>query len=90
MTKTQSKILNDIKKLKLADYREIKTIEIKENKYFLYVFLTIGCKNDAGTLASIFCRDSYTVFIGKRGKIRIKRISSNTSEKEYNTLAIIY
>ncbi|MHA2012799.1 MAG: hypothetical protein ACTSWG_10570 [Candidatus Helarchaeota archaeon] len=88
MTKTQIKIVNELKNYKLQDYREIKTFELKENKYFVCVFLTIGCKDDVGKLTSIFCRDTYVIFIGKRGKIRIKRTSNN--EKEYNTLSIIY
>jgi hypothetical protein len=87
MTKTQLKILNEIKTLKLSDYREIKEIELKDYKYFIGVFLTIGDKRKNDKNGYFLTRDNYSIRIGKRGKLTVERLRTN---KKYNFLGVIY
>lgn len=51
------------------DRYEIKTLDVKENEYFVSVVIETGLKDDEGTMASIICRDRAHVFVGKRGGI---------------------
>ena len=73
MTKSQERAITNLRRCVEKDYLydeqyEIKRWEIEELKYGkISVVFTTGLKNDDGTLASIFCRDTGHVFIGKKG-----------------------
>lgn len=66
------------------DY-EVKQFEVSEFKYFVSVYAVVGMKNDNGTLASVYCRDTIHVFIGKKGGITypVHKKLKNGSYKNY-------
>ena len=77
ITPLQKKAIDNIRKLaedlhtgRNADKYEIKTFEVEENKYSVSVYVVVGLKEDEGTLAEVFCRDTALLFIGPRGGIR--------------------
>ena len=75
ITKAQEKAISNIKKLaeKLydqhADKYEIKKFEVDVNKYFANVIVEVGMKEDEGTMAEVFCRDTAQLYVGPRGGI---------------------
>jgi hypothetical protein len=75
MTKAQIKAIENIRKLAetlhddMSKY-EIKEWEISENEYFVSLVVSVGMKDDEGTMAACFCRDEAQLFIGKRGGIK--------------------
>lgn len=52
-----------------GDSHEVKELNVSDSYGAAYVDITIGMKNDEGTLAESLCRDTYLFFIGKRGGI---------------------
>ena len=71
MTNSQERSLKKIKKLideAMTSNQEIKTWEVRENEYFVAVYVVYGYKDDEGTLG-FFLRDHAHLFIGKRGAI---------------------
>ena len=75
MTKAQEKTVGRIKAMMEQDFiydkerYEIKEFEVKENDYFVSVVGEVGLKGDEGTLAQIFVRERFHLFIGKKGGI---------------------
>lgn len=51
------------------DKHEVKELDVTDSYGAAYVDITVGMKNDEGTLAESLCRDTYLFFIGKRGGI---------------------
>lgn len=81
MTKTQEKLIKYYEKNAIKEFirsekyecnYEIKKFEIEEDNFtgLVQVHIEVGLKGDEGTLAAVFARNSATMFIGKRGKIR--------------------
>lgn len=70
MNKSQQNTLNDFVayKTRLFDH-EVKELKIteRENDTAIYVSITIGRKDDEGTMAELLCRNTYCFFIGTRG-----------------------
>lgn len=52
-----------------TDNYEVKELEVKDSYGDAYVSVTMGIKNDEGTMAELLCRDTYIFFIGRRGGI---------------------
>lgn len=76
MTKAQEKRLNQIKteveEMRTSLHRngEIKKFDVTESEYgTVGVVCVIGGQGDEGTLAECFARDSFQIFIGKRGGV---------------------
>lgn len=57
---------------KYKDDYEFKEYKVTEYEEFGYVelYCVSGLKNDEGTMASIFCRRTRQIFIGKNGGLR--------------------
>lgn len=51
-----------------SDRYELKTWEVEDQGYKVFVSASLGLKGDEGTYASL-CRDYFSFFIGKRGAI---------------------
>ena len=52
-----------------GDNHEVKELDVSDSYGAAYVDITVGLKDDEGTLAEVLCRDTYLFFIGKRGGI---------------------
>lgn len=64
----------------LSDSYEVKKEEITESDFgTIYFFIESGMKNDEGTFASIFCRDSIHISIGVRGGLTDLRTGKSIS-----------
>lgn len=91
MTKSQEKAIRKIRALAekhaAGCFRngEIKSWEISAHEYFVAVYVEIGGKDDEGTLAEVFCRDSAHLFIGKHGGITypVSKTYKNGKYKHY-------
>lgn len=78
MTKQQELTVQKIKKYieendlfkNNSDY-EFKEFSVTETDYKTVIIYSItGMKNDDGTMAAIFCRNTRHIFIGERGGLR--------------------
>lgn len=75
MTRSQEHAIERIRKSAetmmghCSDSYEIKQWDIEENEYFVGLCLSVGLKNDEGTMAAVFGRYNCQLFIGKRGGI---------------------
>lgn len=89
MTSAQEKAIARIERLVkknlYSDNYEIKKWEIHENEYFVALVGEWGMKDDENTLAEVFGRDSFQVFIGKRGGITypVHKTMKNGKYKSY-------
>lgn len=89
ITKAQEKSINNIRKLAedlhFSDKYETKTFEVKDFGSFVSVYVVVGMKDDEGTLAEVFGRDTAHLFIGPRGGIRypVSKQMKNGSWKHY-------
>lgn len=85
MTKNQERGIERIREdaLKWAGPEgELKRFEVEEiSGKTVAVWAIVGRKNDEGTYAQIFCRDSVHVFIGPRGAMRCPVNTSRTKDK---------
>lgn len=75
MTRAQEIAIDRIKHIVKEDFLysdnfEIKEWKVTENEYFVSLVVTTGLKNDEGTAASVLCRNTAHLFIGKRGGVR--------------------
>ena len=74
MTKSQEMVLERVKKaipekfLYNENY-EIKEFNVEEYDHFISVYACTGLKEDEGTMAAVYCRETIHIFIGKRGGI---------------------
>lgn len=87
MTKAQEKMVNKIKYMMEQEFfydkekYEVKQFDVNDDKYFVSVVGEVGLKGDEGTLAQVFGRERFHLFIGKKVE------SLTTIEKEQqNTL----
>lgn len=62
---------------------EVKQFDVKNFESFISVYVVIGAKDDEGTLASVFCREKVTLFIGKRGKVTFPVWDEKNKEQRY-------
>ena len=74
MTKSQERTLERVKNaipknFFHTDNYEIKDFRVEEFEHFVSVYASIGLKDDEGTMAAIYCRETIHIFIGKRGGI---------------------
>ena len=74
MTKSQERAVAQIRRLAERNLLnpetyEFKEWEVKENEYFVSVYVVTGMKGDEGTFGEVFCRDRAHLFVGKRGGI---------------------
>ena len=72
MTKAQEYAINRVRRMvekNLGDRYEVKRFEVEENEYFVVLYVSVGMKNDEGTLAEVFARDNAQLFVGKRGGV---------------------
>lgn len=78
MTKRQEVMIQKIKRyieendmFKNSPDYEFKEFSVEETDYgTVIVYSVTGMKNDEGTMASILCRNTRHIFIGKRGGLR--------------------
>lgn len=75
MTKAQEKKLNKVKSMMEEEFMydkekyEIKRFKVNDMEYFVSVVGEVGLKGDEGTLAQVFGRERFHLFIGKKGGI---------------------
>lgn len=75
MTKTQEKMVTKIKNMMEQEFfydkekYEVKQFKVEETKYYVSVVGEVGLKGDEGTLAQVFGRERFHLFIGERGGI---------------------
>lgn len=95
MTKAQQRIVEILKERFIkekaysgnVDNYEYKKFEVEEckrvysNKIDIYIFASVGKKNDENTLASIYCRDNVHVRIGVRGGITVINAKRKSDSK---------
>lgn len=70
MNKSQQRTLNEFVNYAVrSDRHEVKELAIdeREGDPAVYIRITVGLKDDEGTMAEFFCRDTYMFFIGPRG-----------------------
>lgn len=76
MTEAQIRALNrlihEIAENAYGDNDEFKEYEVSEvgSRGTIALYAVTGLKDDEGTLAAIFCRNSYHIFISIRGGLR--------------------
>lgn len=87
MTNQQEMKVNMIKSqaenLHSSNNYEIKRWEVEETEYFISLVVEVGMKGDEGTMASILCRDTLHVFIGKKGGVRKPMYNRKTKKSYY-------
>jgi len=96
MTKAQEKMVNKIKVMMEQEFfydkekYEIKRFDVTETEYFVSVCGEVGLKGDEGTLAQVFGRERFQLFIGKNGGITYyNRKGTNKHLKRYEGLLTI-
>lgn len=91
MTKSQEMILERVKKAIPKNFfhsenYEIKEFEVTEYDHFISVYASIGLKGDEGTMAAVCCRDTFHIFIGKRGGITYPMWNKKKKDQYTKTL----
>lgn len=71
-----------------GDNYEVKELNVSDSYGAAYIDITVGLKEDEGTLAESLCRDTYLFFIGKRGGIFQYEGSSQTYRKPYEVKSL--
>lgn len=96
MTKAQEKMVNKIKYMMEQEFfydkekYEIKQFDVSETEYFVSVVGEVGLKGDEGTLAQVFGRERFHLFIGKKGGITYYNRKGTTKHlKRYEGLLTI-
>ena len=93
MTKAQETAVAKIKSMAenmhghCSDKYEIKEWEIVEYESFVSLYFSVGLKDDEGTMAAILGRESFHLFIGKRGGITYptyKSYKGRSAAKRFN------
>ena len=78
ITKKQKEVLEKIRRIavrtvtgdKYENESEIKKFDVQTNEYSTSVVVTVGRKNDEGTMAEVLARDTAMIFIGKNGGMK--------------------
>lgn len=95
MNAKQAKVVEQLKTAILANNTysvdnpaEVKKCEITENEFFVGLFIEVGRPNDENTMASIHCRETRHIFIGKRGGVSLASVANGLSYKSYEPKSI--
>ena len=95
MTREQERAVAALKEKFLGFYGYPETKEFKAEKIeeihggVLYVMLEVGMKGDEGTLASLLCRNTLSVLIGKRGGYYNYSNSKSHYKVRYNSATMV-
>jgi hypothetical protein len=76
MNAKQINVIEIIKKEMMQGRYEIKKAETTDCDFFVSFVIEVGMPDDEGTLASALCRDYRHFFIGKRGGVTLKSVST--------------
>jgi hypothetical protein len=71
LTAAQRKAAERVIAKTVGDRKEIKKLEISrfDNRSYVTLYVEAGLRNDEGTLAAIFARDTAHVHVGPRGGV---------------------
>lgn len=90
MNATQAKVVEKLKAAILANNTysvnnpaEVKKCEINDSEHFVSLFLEVGRPNDENTMASIHCRETRHIFIGKKGGVSLVSVVNGLSYKSF-------
>lgn len=62
---------------------EFKRCELSQCGSMVYLYTVVGLKGDEGTMASIFCRDTRHIMIGKNGGCRLLNARQSSKAKGF-------
>ena len=89
MTRSQEVKLNMIRRdaeIMASEHHkdgEVKCFDVQDNKHYVCVYVCVGAKNDGGTLAEVYCRESVLLFIGKKGAVTFPVWDAENKEQRY-------
>lgn len=62
---------------------EVKQLEVIDGEHFVSLCIEVGRVGDEETMASVYCRDSRQIFIGKRGGVSLSMVSAGSHLKSF-------
>ena len=63
---------------------EIKECKVEDCGDYASMFIVVGRENDENTMASVYCRETRLIFIGKRGGVSLSMVDRNLKYKGFS------